>query len=131
MLIPLSHWAHGRGAAHKLHIAALCGGLSRLILSLSVAGPNWGCLCFDKLSIPIVTQSPQLVEFPADGVAGLGGLAIQAHCLSGHSHYPPPQPPAQLLELISICGNLLILGCTLIIVRNWGGGQRLCAHGIM
>ena len=33
---------------------------------------------------------------PADGVADLGGLTVQAHCLSGYSHYPPPQPPAQL-----------------------------------
>ena len=33
---------------------------------------------------------------PADGVAGLGGLTVQAHCLSGYSHYPPPLPPAQL-----------------------------------
>ena len=35
---------------------------------------------------------------PADGVVGLGGLTVQAHCLSGYSHYPPPhaQPPAQL-----------------------------------
>ena len=33
---------------------------------------------------------------PADGVTGLGGLTVQAHCLSGYSHYPPPQPPAQL-----------------------------------
>ena len=33
---------------------------------------------------------------PADGVAGLGGLTVQVHCLSGYSHYPPPQPPAQL-----------------------------------
>ena len=33
---------------------------------------------------------------PADRVAGLGGLTVQAHCLSGYSHYPPPQPPAQL-----------------------------------
>ena len=32
----------------------------------------------------------------ADRVAGLGGLTVQAHCLSGHSHYPPPQPLAQL-----------------------------------
>ena len=44
MLIPLSHWAHGRGAAHKLHIAALCGGLSLIptdSLSLSLGGgPN-------------------------------------------------------------------------------------------
>ena len=31
-----------------------------------------------------------------DGVAGLGGLTVQAHCLSGYSHYPPPQPLAQL-----------------------------------
>ena len=27
MLLPLSHWAHCRGTAHKLHLAALCGGL--------------------------------------------------------------------------------------------------------
>ena len=33
---------------------------------------------------------------PADRVAGLSGLTVQAHCLSGYSHYPPPQPPAQL-----------------------------------
>ena len=33
---------------------------------------------------------------PADGVAGLGGLTVQALCLSGYSHYPPPQPLAQL-----------------------------------
>ena len=32
----------------------------------------------------------------ADRVAGLGRLTVQAHCLSGHSHYPPPQLPAQL-----------------------------------
>ena len=28
--------------------------------------------------------------------AGLGGLTVQAHCLSEYSHYPPPQPLAQL-----------------------------------
>ena len=33
---------------------------------------------------------------PVVGVAGLDGLTVQAQCLSGHSHYPPPQPPAQL-----------------------------------
>ena len=33
---------------------------------------------------------------PADGVAGLGGLTVQALCLSEYSHYPPPQSPAQL-----------------------------------
>ena len=39
MLLPLSHWAHGRGAAHKLHIAALCGGLSQIPTdSLSLGG---------------------------------------------------------------------------------------------
>ena len=31
-----------------------------------------------------------------DGVAGMGGLAVQAHCLSGYSHYLPPQPLAQV-----------------------------------
>ena len=44
---------------------------------------------------------------PADGVAGLGGLTVQAHCLSGYSHYPPPQPPAQLsqffLSVLFLC----------------------------
>ena len=30
---------------------------------------------------------------PADG---LGVFTVQAHCLSGYSHYPPPQPPNQL-----------------------------------
>ena len=34
-------------------------------------------------------------RFPADRVAGVGGLTVQAHCLSGYSHYPPPQPLAQ------------------------------------
>ena len=33
---------------------------------------------------------------PADGVAGLGGLTVQALCLSGYSHSLPPQPLAQL-----------------------------------
>ena len=32
-----------------------------------------------------------------NGVVGLGGLlTVQACCLSRYSHYPPPQPPAQL-----------------------------------
>ena len=31
-----------------------------------------------------------------DGVAGLDGLTVKTRCLSGYSHYPPPQPPAQL-----------------------------------
>ena len=32
-----------------------------------------------------------------EGVAGLGGLAVQAHCLSGYSHFPLPQPPAHAI----------------------------------
>ena len=33
---------------------------------------------------------------PADMVVGLGGLTVQAHCLSGYFHYPPPHPPLQI-----------------------------------
>ena len=33
---------------------------------------------------------------PADKASGLGRLTIQALCLSGYSHNPPHQPPAQL-----------------------------------
>ena len=33
---------------------------------------------------------------PVDRVAGLCGLTVQAHCLSRYTHYPPPQPLAQL-----------------------------------
>ena len=29
-LLPLSYSAHGRGAGHRLHVVALCGGLSRI-----------------------------------------------------------------------------------------------------
>ena len=32
---------------------------------------------------------------PVDGVAGLDGLIVQAHCLSRYSYCSPPQPPAQ------------------------------------
>jgi len=32
------------------------------------------------------------MELPTDGVVGLGGLTIQAHCLSRHN----PQPPQPL-----------------------------------
>ena len=47
---------------------------------------------------PLVIRSTVVTGWrsPADGVVGLGGLTVQAHCLSGYSHYPPPQPPAQL-----------------------------------
>ena len=40
---------------------------------------------------------------PADGVVGLGGLTVQALCLSG---YPPPQPPAQLSRALHQGGIL-------------------------
>ena len=48
---------------------------------------------------------------PADGVAGLGGLTVQAHCLSGYSHYPPPQPPAviNISGYLYLCKQLLCL----------------------
>ena len=32
----------------------------------------------------------------SDRVANLGGLTVQAHCLSGYSHYSPPYPLAEL-----------------------------------
>ena len=40
----------------------------------------------------------------ADGDAGLGGMIVQAHCLSGSSHYPPTQPPAQLSPMLTELG---------------------------
>ena len=50
---------------------------------------------------------------PADGVGGLGGLTVQAHCLSGYSHYPPPQPPAQLSpnQRVAPCWKLSVGNC--------------------
>ena len=48
--------------------------------------------------------SLSLWRSPVDGVAGLGGMTVQAHCLSGYSHYPPPQPPAQLSPLLTELG---------------------------
>ena len=48
--------------------------------------------------LPLAIKYTVVVKWrsPADGVGGLGGLKVQAHCLSVYSHYPPPQPPAQL-----------------------------------
>ena len=79
MLLPLSYWTHGRGAETRPHIAALVRGHSRL----------------QPLSLTETTQ-PRRWRSPADGVAGLGGLTVQTHCLSRHSHCLPPQPLAQL-----------------------------------
>ena len=36
-LLPLSHWAHGRGAEARLHITAQARGLSRFQLSFSLS----------------------------------------------------------------------------------------------
>ena len=48
--------------------------------------------------LPLAIKYTVVVKWrsPADGVAGLGGLTVQALYLSGYSHYPPPQSPAQL-----------------------------------
>ena len=48
--------------------------------------------------LPLAIKYTVVVKWrsPADGVVGLGGLTVQALCLSGYSHYPPPQSPAQL-----------------------------------
>ena len=59
---------------------------------------------------------------PADGVAGLGGLTVQAHCLSGYSHYPPPQPPAQLS---------LHQGGILWLTLENGNGAGGCVEGLL
>ena len=40
--------------------------------------------------LPLAIEYTVVVKWrsPADGVAGLGGLTVQALCLSGYSHYP-------------------------------------------
>ena len=48
------------------------------------------------LPLPIKYTVVVKLRSPVDGVAGLGGLTVQGLCLSGYSHYPPPQSPAQL-----------------------------------
>ena len=44
---------------------------------------------------------------PVDGVVDLCGLTIQARCLSRYSHYPPPQPQAQLLTQVVLASRSL------------------------
>ena len=48
--------------------------------------------------LPLAINYPVVAKCrsSADWVAGLGGLAVQAHRLCGYSHYPPPQLLAQL-----------------------------------
>ena len=48
--------------------------------------------------LPLTVQYTVVAKWrsPTDGFAGQGGLTVQAHCLSGYAHYPPPQPPAHL-----------------------------------
>ena len=43
-----------------------------------------------------------------DGIVGLDGLIVQAYCLNGYSHHPPPQPPAKLSPKSVSMGNLMI-----------------------
>ena len=65
--------------------------------------------------LPLAIEYTVVVKWrsPADRVAGLGGLTVQALCLSGYSHYPPPQPLAQLS---------LLLGAILWLVLKNGNG---------
>ena len=115
-LLPLSHWAHGRGAEARLYITAQARGLSRFQLSFSLSR-LFHC---------------QKWRSPADGVTGLGGLTVQTHCLSGHSHCPPPQPPAQLSPytlspIIQQASNAeLHIKCT---INSDGLRQVLCKIG--
>ena len=65
-------------------------------------------------------RTPQRMESPVDRVAGLSGLTIQAHCLSGYTHPPPPQPLTQLLTQAVLpsckpgCGNNLLWSLVVI-----------------
>lgn len=68
MFLPSNHWAHGRGAALKMHIAAFCVEASaeiKLILSLSVSFNGWTITGVFELN-PIVTKILNLWG-PPDG----------------------------------------------------------------
>ena len=72
--LPYVTLIHGRGAEHKLHDYTS----SRYCAEASAVTP------IDSLEITEVLNS--WIEPPVDGVAGLGGLTVQAHCLiSGYS----------------------------------------------
>lgn len=66
------------------------------------------------------------MESPADGVEGLGGLAIETHCLGRYSHYPPLQHLAQLLTLPDTSVGYHtqeIAGHEMEEVPTWDGGD--------
>ena len=47
--------------------------------------------------LPLTIKYTVVIKWrSADGVAGLCGLTVKAHCLREYSHYPLSQPPAQL-----------------------------------
>ena len=48
---------------------------------------DYNCLKFLSIKYTVVSGW----RSPADKDVGLGGLTVQAHCLSRYSHYPPPQ----------------------------------------
>ena len=50
----------------------------------------------------MTTSLPERWRSPTNGVAGLDGLTVKTHCLSGYCHYPPPQSPAQLSQIYSV-----------------------------
>ena len=54
-----------------------------------------------------------------DWVAGLDGLTVKTCCLSGYSHYLPPQPPAQLSP---IAGDLHLSGSDVVVRERKSAG---------
>ena len=66
-----------------------------------------GTFELDKPHNPNCDRSPQIMNSPVDGVVDLCGLTIQARCLSRYSHYPPPQPQAQLLTQVVLASSSL------------------------
>ena len=74
ILLPLSHWTHGRGAEASL-----------LITTMLEASADSSCLSLCCHRIHCLSDE---WRSPADGVVGLSGLTVQAACLSEHSHTP-------------------------------------------
>lgn len=63
-----------------------------------MAGLHWRCFNIVNLITATVTDV-------VNGVVGLGGLVVQALCLSRYSHYLPTQPPAQLLTQVVLASH--------------------------